>query len=221
MEFNIEHTTIDIELKDVTLKGEWSLPINAIGLVIFSHGNGSSRLSPRNKILAKYFQKNGLSTLLFDLLTEEEGNVYENRINIELLTKRLINVTQWMETYNEVHNLPIGYFGASTGIASVLRAAASLKDKITAVVSHGGRPDLTLDVLDQVTASSLLVVGGKDTRVLEFNKKAYQKLTCERRLEIILNATNIFEEIGKLEEVATISANWFVEKMKSKTLDYV
>ncbi|NER16799.1 dienelactone hydrolase family protein [Spongiivirga citrea] len=221
MQISIEHTTIDIELKDVKLKGEWSIPINAIGLVIFSHGSGSSRLSPRNRYVAQYLQENGLATLLFDLLTEEEDSVYENRFNIQLLTKRLINVTQWMETYNEVHNLPIGYFGASTGAASALRAAAALKGEIRAVVSRGGRPDLALDVLDKVTASSLFIVGGNDTAVIELNKKAYQKLTCDRSLKIIANATHLFEEKGKLEEVAAISANWFAEKMKAKTADYV
>lgn len=221
MAIHIEHSTIDIELKDVALKGEWSIPINAVGLVIFSHGSGSSRLSPRNKYVAEYLQKNGLATLLFDLLTEEEDRIYENRFNIELLTKRLINATQWMETYNEVHDLPIGYFGASTGAASALRAAAALKSEIKAVVSRGGRPDLALDVLDEVTASCLFIVGGNDTSVIELNKMAFQKLTCERSLEIIPNATHLFEEKGKLEEVAAISANWFVEKMKPKTLAYV
>ena len=214
MDVTIEHTTIDIELKDVTLKGEWSLPINAIGLVIFSHRKSGSRLSSRNKIAAKYFQKNGLSTIFLDLLTEEEGRVYENRINIELFAKRLVNVTQWMETYNEVHDLPIWYFGASTGATSVLRA----KGEVTAIASYKGSLDFNLD---QVTASSLLISGGKDSSVLEFNKKAYQNLTFDRRLEIILNATDLFEETVELEEVVMISANWFDEKMKSKILDYV
>ncbi|GAA4946279.1 hypothetical protein GCM10023314_19470 [Algibacter agarivorans] len=213
--------SISIPLKDVILLGEICIPQKAIGLVIFSHGSGSSRLSPRNKYVAKILQEKGLATLLFDLLTKEEDTVYENRFNIELLTKRLIEVTKWVKNQSETSNFPIGYFGASTGAASALKAAANLKSDIAAVVSRGGRPDLAMEDLKKVTAPTLLIVGGDDTIVIKLNKEAYQKLQCERSLEIIPNASHLFEEKGKLEKVAIQSAKWFVEKINAKIVDNV
>ena len=212
---------ISIPLKDVILLGEICIPQKAIGLVIFSHGSGSSRLSSRNKYVAKILQEKGLATLLFDLLTKEEDTIYENRFNIELLTKRLIEVTKWVKNQSKTSNFSIGYFGASTGAASALKAAANLKSDIAAVVSRGGRPDLAMEDLKKVTAPTLLIVGGDDTIVIKLNKEAYQKLQCERSLEIIPNATHLFEEIGKLEKVAIQSAKWFVEKINAKIVDNV
>ena len=213
--------SISIPLEDVILLGEICIPQKAIGLVIFSHGSGSSRLSPRNKYVAKILQEKGLGTLLFDLLTKEEDTIYENRFNIELLTKRLIEVTKWVKNQSETSNFPIGYFGASTGAASALKAAANLKNDIAAVVTRGGRPDLAMEDLKKVTAPTLLIVGGDDTIVIKLNKEAYQKLQCERSLEIIPNATHLFEEKGKLEKVAIQSAKWFVEKINAKIVDNV
>lgn len=205
--------SITIPLKDVILRGKLIIPENAIGLVIFSHGSGSSHLSPRNNFVAVLLQQKGLATLLFDLLTEEEDRIYENRFNIDLLTKRLIAVTQWVQQQEETKDLPIGYFGASTGAASALRAAAFFDQEIKAVVSRGGRPDMALQDINKVTAPTLLIVGGLDEVVIGLNEKAYQKLQCERKLEIIPRASHLFEETGKLQEVADTSANWFVENL--------
>ena len=203
--------SVTIELKDTNLKGNLTIPENAIGLVIFSHGSGSSRLSPRNNFVSVLLQQKGLATLLFDLLTEEEDRDYENRFNIELLTTRLVQVTQWVGQQKETLNLPIGYFGASTGAASALRAAAFLGPKIAAVVSRGGRPDMAIQDLSKVMAPTLLIVGGRDEAVIEKNEKAFEKLTCERKLEIIPQATHLFEETGKLQEVALLTTNWFAK----------
>jgi len=205
-----KYKSVNISFDGLTLKGNLFVPEKAIGLVIFSHGSGSSRLSPRNNYVAEVLQKRGLATLLFDLLTEEEDRIYQNRFNIDLLTMRLIDVTQWVHQQKEIKKLPAGYFGASTGAACALRAAAFYGKDIKAVVSRGGRPDMALQDLHKVTAPTLLIVGGWDDVVIELNEKAYQKLQCERKLEIIPKATHLFEEPGKLEEVADISANWFV-----------
>lgn len=209
-----EYKSVNITLDGLTLRGNLAIPKNAIGMVIFSHGSGSSRLSPRNNYVAEVLQEKGLATLLFDLLTEKEDGVYENRFNIDLITMRLIDVTQWVQHQKEVKGLSIGYFGASTGAASALRAAAFYGNDIMAVVSRGGRPDLALQDLYKVTAPTLLIVGGRDNVVIELNEKAYQKLQCERKLEIIPKATHLFEEPGKLEEVARISANWFATHLQ-------
>ena len=201
--------TLDIRLKKVTLKGMLFLPEKALGLVIFSHGSGSSRLSPRNNYVAEILQKKGLGTFLFDLLTEKEDRIYEARFNIDLLTQRLIEVTEWLQQYGPTKNLPMGYFGASTGAASALRAAAFYGDAVGAVVSRGGRPDLAMEDLSQVKAPTLLLVGGWDHMVIELNESAYDKLKCKRKLEIIPEASHLFEEPGKLKEVAERSSKWF------------
>lgn len=212
---------ITINLKEVTLRGELCIPENTLGLIIFSHGSGSSRLSPRNNFVARLLQKQGLATLLFDLLTEKEDTIYDNRFNIELLTKRLIEVTQWIKTQDQIAKLPIGYFGASTGAASALKAAAALRSDIIAVVSRGGRPDLAMTVLEHVISPTLLLVGENDNVVIELNKQAYQKLKCERSLEIIPNASHLFEEKGTLEAVAISAAKWFTDKINDNTIHYV
>ncbi len=205
------NTTLEITLKNVTLEGTLALPENAVALVIFSHGSGSSRLSPRNNYVAEILQKKGLATLLFDLLTKKEDKIYETRFNIDLLTQRLIEVTEWLQKYAPTQHLKKGYFGASTGAASALRAAAHFGEAIRAVVSRGGRPDLAMEDLEKVSAPTLLLVGGWDHMVIELNESAYKKLTGRRKLEIIPEASHLFEEPGKLKKVAERSAKWFVK----------
>ncbi|MFC4634602.1 dienelactone hydrolase family protein [Dokdonia ponticola] len=221
MHSKTSRTTINIQLEDVLLKGNLTIPENAKGLIIFSHGSGSSRFSPRNTYVARILQEQGLVTLLFDLLTKEEDAIYKNRFDIKLLTQRLIAVTKWVKKQKELTDFPIGYFGASTGAASALKAAAILKEDIVAVVSRGGRPDLAMEALEKVISPTLLIVGGDDIVVIELNKQAYQKLTCVRNLEIIPNATHLFEEKGTLEAVAIRAAQWFTEKIKANTNNYV
>ncbi|NNK75316.1 MAG: alpha/beta hydrolase [Maribacter sp.] len=204
-----EYIPIEIKLDGLSLKGNLSIPENAIGMVIFSHGSGSSRLSPRNNYVAKVLNEKGLATLLFDLLTEDEDRIYENRFNIDLITMRLIDVTQWVQNQKESKEFVIGYFGASTGAASALRAAAFYKNDIGAVVSRGGRPDLIMQELNKVTAPTLLIVGGWDHQVIQLNEKAYSELKCPRKLEVVPEASHLFEEPGKLQQVADMAAAWF------------
>lgn len=201
--------TISIAIDEVKLDGSLSIPDTAKGIIIFSHGSGSGRFSSRNNFVAGILQETGLATLLFDLLTEEEDEIYENRFDIDLLTKRLISVTDWVKNQSETKNLKKGLFGASTGAASALKAAATLKEEITAIVSRGGRPDLAKEDLSMVTAPTLLIVGGRDDMVIQLNQLAYEDLTCVRKLETVPGATHLFEEPGKLEAVAHLSADWF------------
>jgi pimeloyl-ACP methyl ester carboxylesterase len=200
---------IQIPVGGSYLFGNLNVPENAVGIVIFSHGSGSSRHSSRNQYVARVLEDGGFATLLFDLLTEQEDADYQNRFNIATLTQRLIYVTQWLQNVPAVENLPIGYFGASTGAASALGAAANLKDIIKAVVSRGGRPDLAMDVLPQVSAATLLLVGGLDGPVVGMNEQAYAALKAPRQLTIVPHATHLFEEPGKLEEVAHLALTWF------------
>lgn len=200
---------LDIPLSGVTLKGDLILPENATGIVLFSHGSGSSRLSPRNRMVAELIQQQNMGTFLFDLLTEEEDEMYENRFNIDLLSDRLIETTQWVMEQDSTSKLPIGYFGASTGAASALRAAAHFKEKIKAVVSRGGRPDLAISDLPHVTAPTLLIVGSLDTAVISMNKMAYDTLEAPKEMKIVQAATHLFEEPGKLQEVADLAIDWY------------
>ncbi|PRX54637.1 dienelactone hydrolase family protein [Flagellimonas meridianipacifica] len=200
---------IRITVDGLFLPGILCVPEKATGIVVFSHGSGSSRLSTRNNFVAEVLQKRGLATLLFDLLTEDEDNIYENRFNIDLLTVRLVDVIHWVQSNKKTKRLSIGIFGASTGSASALRAAAFYNDDISAVVSRGGRPDLAMTELHKVTAPTLFLVGGWDTKVIELNKKAYEKLKCESKLKIIPEASHLFGEPGKLEEVAKYTGDWF------------
>lgn len=179
------------------------------GLVVFAHGSGSSRKSPRNNFVAEVIRDEGLGTLLFDLLTEEEDRVRENRFDIPLLTDRLVAVTEWLWDTESTRELNLGYFGSSTGAASALRAAARLPDEIGAVVSRGGRVDMASEVLGEVRAPSLFIVGGADTQVLELNLEAFDQLDCEKELEVIEGAGHLFEGPGELEEVADVAAEWF------------
>jgi len=207
---------IDIPLTSVTLKGSLVIPENATGIVVFSHGSGSSRFSTRNRMVAELIQKQNIGTLLFDLLTEEEDQVYANRFNIDLLVSRLIETTEWLMGYDAAKDLNIGYFGASTGAASALRAAAYFGDIIKAVVSRGGRPDLALSALHQVTAPTLLIVGGMDVPVIGMNKIAFDELHSLKEMKIVAGATHLFEEEGKLLEVANLAINWYKKHLKSK-----
>ena len=207
---------LDIPIGRITLKGRFSLPDTAHGIVLFAHGSGSSRKSPRNNFVAEVLQEKGLGTLLFDLLTESEDLFYENRFNIGLLTRRLIAVTDWVLVYSFRHKLPIGYFGASTGAASALRAAAHFKDDVAAVVSRGGRPDLAMADIPRVTAPTLFLVGEKDIPVIEWNQKALEAMKAPAKLQIIPGASHLFEEPGKLQQVADFSANWFRAHFKEK-----
>lgn len=209
-----KYTPIKINLNGLILKGNLALAENALGMVIFSHGSGSSRLSPRNNFVAEVLQEKKLSTLLFDLLTEEEDDSYQNRFDIDMITLRLIDVTHWVQLQRKLKSLPLGYFGASTGAAAALRAAAFYGQDIKAVVSRGGRPDLILNELHKVSSPTLLIVGGRDHEVVGMNEKAYQKLNCEKKLEIVAKSTHLFEEPGKLQEVARLSANWFARYLK-------
>jgi len=204
-----------IPVDSIKLEGMLEIKENSKGLVIFSHGAGSSRKSPRNNYVANVLREAGLSTLLFDLLTEEEDQVYENRFEIGLLTERLKEVTKWLKNQKELKDFKLGYFGSSTGAASALNAAADFGDEISAVVSRGGRPDLSKDFLPQVKAPTLFIVGGNDDVVIELNQQAYDLLKTEKELSIIPGATHLFEEPGTLEEVAKQAASFFKKQLLS------
>jgi dienelactone hydrolase len=201
----------------VELKGELELPAYAPGVVLFVHGSGSSRHSPRNQFVAEMIRETGLGTLVFDLLTrreeQQDANTGSLRFDLDLMAQRLIGVTRWMEKQTEARGLKLGYFGSSTGGAAALKAAAELGDRIAAVVSRGGRPDLASNVLHQVRSPTLLIVGGYDELVLCLNHEAYEKLHCEKDFRVIPCATHLFEEPGKMEQVAEISAQWFSRHM--------
>jgi putative phosphoribosyl transferase len=205
----MKKAAIDIPLSAVTLKGDLWVPENTIGIVVFSHGSGSSRLSTRNRAVAELMYQYGIATFLFDLLTEEEDHLYANRFNIDLLSERLIETTDWLMLHKDIKGLPVGYFGASTGAASALMAAAYFGNTIKAVVSRGGRPDLALEALHQVTAPTLLIVGGNDVPVIGMNKTAYDELQTTKEMKIVHGATHLFEEPGKLREVADLAIVWY------------
>ncbi|MDX5435568.1 MAG: dienelactone hydrolase family protein [Pontibacter sp.] len=200
---------VDIPVGQATLTGDLSVPENAKGLVIFSHGSGSSRLSTRNRFVAEHLQRSGFATLLFDLLAPQEDQNYDNRFNIPLITQRLVDATNWVMKDDRLTGYNIGYFGASTGAASALGAAAALGDMVKAVVSRGGRPDLADAVLPDVQSPTLLIVGGKDDPVISLNKQAHDRLQCLKDMEIVPDATHLFEEPGALEMAAQLATDWF------------
>lgn len=203
--------TVSISDGATRLDGELILPSDAQGIVVFAHGSGSSRFSPRNNYVAKVIQARGLGTLLFDLLTPQEDQNYATRFEIGLLTQRLLAATAWLKTEVNTQALKIGYFGASTGAAAALQAAAKLGNKIAAVVSRGGRPDLAGEqALVKVMSPTLLLVGGADYGVIELNQQAYSRLQCTKQLLLIPGATHLFEESGTLEQVASQAAHWFI-----------
>jgi pimeloyl-ACP methyl ester carboxylesterase len=200
----------------LTLEGILEIPKDAIGLIIFVHGSGSSRHSPRNTYVAKVLQQAKFATLLFDLLTEEEDSDYSNRFNIELLSTRLEMATVWTQQQPETKNFKIGYFGASTGAAAAIQTAARMKENIFAIVSRGGRPDLANEALKKITAPTLLIVGGADLEVLELNLNAKKNIAAETELAIVPNATHLFEEPGALEKTARLATNWFEKYLALK-----
>jgi predicted alpha/beta-hydrolase family hydrolase len=210
-----------ILIGEVIVEGNLNVPLGAKGIVLFAHGSGSGRFSPRNQYVAKEFNKAKIGTLLFDLLTreEEEQDTFtaEYRFNIGLLAERLIGATKQLKKDNMTNNIPLCYFGASTGAAAALIAAAKLSTDIAAVVSRGGRPDLATDYLPKVKAPTLLLVGGLDTEVIELNKLAMAKMKSEKKLVVIPGATHLFEEQGKLEEVAKLSIDWFLRHLAVKS----
>lgn len=205
---------VSIEAGKVTLEGTLNLPTVASGIVLFAHGSGSSRHSPRNRYVAKVLQSKGIGTLLFDLLTREEESVDEwtgqLRFDIPFLAVRLIDATHWVLQRPDMKRMRLGYFGASTGAGAALVAAAQLPDVVAAVVSRGGRPDLAKGALGSVRAPTLLIVGGDDEPVISMNRQALEELRCkEKKLVIVPGATHLFEEPGTLEEVAGLAADWF------------
>jgi len=206
-----EKKTLKIHIAGLELIGDLNVPPQALGIIIFSHGSGSGRLSSRNRFVAELLNDAGFATLLFDLLTDQEADITANRFNIDLLTERLLAVSDWILKEPSVSDLKPGYFGASTGAASALKAAATLGDKIKAVVSRGGRPDLVMHKLSLVTAPVQLIVGGEDHGVIELNQEAFAQIHSEKEFVIIEEATHLFEEPGKLEEVAANAARWFLK----------
>lgn len=196
---------------DVGLPGILKIPKGAKGVVLFAHGSGSSRFSPRNSYVAEVLRRRGLGTLLMDLMTPEEDRDYERRFDIDLLTKRLLAATRWLRLQEMTKNLLIGYFGASTGAAAAIEAGAVLGDKISAVVSRGGRPDMAWDALSKVRAPTLFIVGGHDYAVIDLNEKAFERLASVKEIKIVPEASHLFEEEGTLEIVAELSADWFIK----------
>ena len=202
---------VTVEADALSLPGDLAIPEPAIGVVVFAHGSGSSRRSPRNARVAERLQAEGLGTLLFDLLTDDEAGDRDRVFDIELLARRLGWTVGWLRRQPDAGHLPMAFFGASTGAAAALVAAARLGSGVASVVSRGGRPDLAGDALEAVTAPTLLIVGGADPQVLELNRRAQGHLRCETRLEIVPGATHLFEEPGALERVAELAAAWFTD----------
>ncbi len=207
---------IFIPVGNFKLEGELVIPSGAESLVIFSHGSGSSRFSPRNNFVANELHKKNIGTFLLDLLTKEEDELFINRFNIKLLTERLILATGYIKKLPKTSELTLGFFGASTGAASALYAAVAMPRDIKSVVSRGGRTDLAINIAADVKAPTLLIVGERDYEVLEMNKEVYNKLTCDKKFEVIAGATHLFEEHGALEKVATLAADWFRIHLQSK-----
>jgi len=213
----IEHLAVRIPVEPLHLEGDLSIPTAAKGAVLFAHGSGSSRRSPRNRFVADLLNESGLATLLMDLLTEDEQQVdlqtAHLRFDIPLLAKRLVAITEWLARHPEAANLKIGHFGASTGAAAAVVAAAELPQLVRAVVSRGGRPDLAGSALGRVEAPTLLIVGGADSVVLDLNQHAMSLMHCEKALKVVPGATHLFEEPGALQKVAELARDWFLEKL--------
>jgi len=207
--------SVRIDVQGVSLIGDLAIPENDFGLIIFAHGSGSGRLSPRNRFVAEHLQRSGFATLLFDLLTEQEDEETKNRFDIPMLTQRLIDTTYWVQQDPRTQDLNIAFFGASTGAAAAIGAAAAEgPDIIKAVVSRGGRPDLADTVLPDLMVPTLLIVGGKDESVLEMNIQAQNQMQCIKDVEIVPDATHLFEEPGALEMAAQLATDWFRKYLK-------
>jgi pimeloyl-ACP methyl ester carboxylesterase len=214
-----EEAGVRIPANGEVLEGNLALPAHCAGLVLFAHGSGSSRWSPRNRHVAQVLQQAGLGTLLFDLLTaaEEAEDVRTARLrfDIPLLARRLLAATAWVRADTRTRHLPVGYFGASTGAAAALVAAAQRPEDVAAIVSRGGRPDLAADVLERVRAPTLLIVGGRDLAVLELNRQALAALQADSELAIVPGAGHLFEEPGALDEVARLAVGWFRRHLRA------
>jgi putative phosphoribosyl transferase len=210
-----EENVVRIPVDGNFIEGNIRVPAGAKGVVLFAHGSGSSRFSPRNQYVARVLNNADIATLLIDLLTSEEEAIDvrtgQFRFDIELLTERLISAAEWLKKNPGTQNLRLGIFGSSTGVAAALIAAAKLPDDVAAVVSRGGRPDLAMEHIADVRAPSLFIVGGRDTVVIDLNKKAMAQVSAKKKLEIVRGATHLFEEPGKLEEVAKLATAWFLE----------
>jgi len=204
-----EPTAREVAIGPLGVAGTLNLPSPAKALVVFAHGSGSSRFSPRNRAVAQVLNRHGMATLLFDLLTPAEEQDRANVFDIGLLAGRLVDVVQWIDRQPELKRLPLGLFGASTGAAAALVAAARLGHRVHAVVSRGGRPDLADAALERVTAPTLLIVGGLDYGVIELNEQAYARLRAEKALEIVPDATHLFPEPGALDKVIELATRWF------------
>jgi pimeloyl-ACP methyl ester carboxylesterase len=196
-----------------SIEGDLVIPAKAVGIVIFSHGCGSSRFSPRNNFVAQHLQKNRFATFLVNLLTEEEDSVSSNRFNIELLTQRLVESTRYVIDRTKTLRLPVGFFGSSTGAASAIAAAAILRNKISAVVCRGGRPDLVTSHLYRVKAATLFIVGSLDHSIVTLNREAFAKVQATKSLKVIPGASHLFEEPGTLEQVADLATGWFSQHL--------
>ncbi len=206
---------IQVQVGEAKLGAYLHIPEKATGIVLFAHGSGSSRRSTRNQFVAKFLQEANIATLLMDLLTPDEEKIdlvtQELRFDIPFLSDRLLGATKWVEKEPKTHHLSIGYFGASTGAGAALIAAAEIGPKVKAVVSRGGRPDLAGNALPRVLSPTLLIVGGNDFGVIELNERAFELLTCKKKLEVVQGATHLFEESGTLEEVGRMATLWFSE----------
>jgi putative phosphoribosyl transferase len=205
---------VRIPVGEVELEGRLTVPPGALGVVLFAHGSGSSRHSPRNRYVAAVLQQAGIGTLLFDLLTSAEEHDRRLVFDIDLLSERLMGATDWLRSRPAAAGLPLGYFGASTGAAAALSAAAGMGDELAAVVSRGGRPDLAIPCLHDVRAATLLIVGGRDVMVLDLNREAQAHLRCENRLAVVPGATHLFEEPGTLDEAASLARDWFSDHLR-------
>jgi len=210
---NDQKSEVSIPTGKENIEGTIEIPSGARAIVLFAHGSGSGRFSPRNNYVARLINKRGIATLLMDLLTAKEEIIDEQtakyRFDIDLLARRLVDATIWLQNAPATTNLIVGYFGASTGAAAALIGAAKLPDKVKAVVSRGGRPDLAAEHLSKVRAPTLLIVGGDDFEVLELNKEALRQIHAEKKLEVVFGATHLFEEPGKLQEAAGLAIDWF------------
>ncbi|MDO8684988.1 MAG: dienelactone hydrolase family protein [Armatimonadota bacterium] len=219
-----EERLVRIPVGDVTLEGNLGVIPDSRGIVVFAHGSGSSRHSPRNRFVASVLREAGLATLLMDLLTPQEEIIDEQtrrfRFDIELLARRVIGAVEWVTGYPSTGNLNIGCFGASTGAAAALIAAAERPDLIRAVVSRGGRPDLAAEYLPRVKAPTLLIVGGNDTQVIRMNQEALELINADKVLSIVPGASHLFEEPGTLEEVARLAADWFARYLGQARVEH-
>lgn len=220
MAYRATQSEVPVQIPPSGVSGDLMIPANARGIIVFAHGSGSSRLSPRNKFVAGILQRANLATLLLDLLTAEEEQIdlrtRHLRFDIDLLATRLVEASQWLMDNSSTRHLVTGYFGASTGAAAALIAAARLPETVRGIVSRGGRPDLAGTALPRVQAPTLLIVGGDDAPVIELNEKALRELRCEKKLEIVPGATHLFEEPGTLEQVANLATNWFEHHLSTK-----